>query len=157
MSESGQAQEAFTIGEVAERTGLSVHALRYYERENLLVGPVRRTSGGRRTYTAADIEWLRYAVKLRESGMPLTDLAQLAALVRQGPGNENERLQILDTHLHRIERQIQALEQSRALIEWKVGFYGDHLRAGSATGLWDPTQDDRTTPSHVNNVMADNT
>ncbi|WP_226352121.1 MerR family transcriptional regulator [Pseudonocardia sp. ICBG601] len=124
MSESGQAQEMFTIGEVAERTGLSVHALRYYERENLLVSPVRRTADGRRTYTAADIEWLRYGVKLRESGMPLTDLAQLAALVRQGPGNENERLRILDAHLHRIEGQIEALEQSRALIQWKEAYSG---------------------------------
>ncbi|WP_208630234.1 MerR family DNA-binding transcriptional regulator, partial [Amycolatopsis kentuckyensis] len=41
------------IGEVAERTGLSVHALRFYEREGLLVGPVPRTVGGRRRYTTA--------------------------------------------------------------------------------------------------------
>ncbi|GGQ57682.1 hypothetical protein GCM10010216_19200 [Streptomyces flaveolus] len=38
--------ESLSIREVAERTGLSVHALRCYEREGLLVGPVRRTSGG---------------------------------------------------------------------------------------------------------------
>ncbi|MBU1800696.1 MAG: MerR family transcriptional regulator [Actinobacteria bacterium] len=156
MGDTRHPQETFTIGDVAERTGLSVHALRYYERENLLIGPVQRTPGGRRTYTTADIEWLQYGVKLRESGMPLADLARLAALVRLGPGNEDERLQILDEHLHRIESQIQALEESRALIKWKVGYYGDHLQAGSATGLWDPTQARRTDPTDVDNVMTRN-
>ncbi|WP_246396282.1 MerR family DNA-binding transcriptional regulator [Actinomadura luteofluorescens] len=36
---------------VAEQTGLSVHALRFYAREGLMVGPVQRTIGGRRRYT----------------------------------------------------------------------------------------------------------
>jgi len=49
-------EEWLSIGEVAERTGLSVHALRFYEREGLLVGPVRRTAGGRRRYTGLDVD-----------------------------------------------------------------------------------------------------
>lgn len=139
MDHSEPAESTFAIGEVAERTGLSVHALRFYERENLLLGPVRRTSSGRRVYSAADVEWLLYGVRLRASGMPLADLARLTALVRQGPGNEAQRLELLSEHLRRIEDQIQTLEESRALIEWKVEIYGEHLRAGSAVGLWDPT------------------
>lgn len=139
MTTAAQRQETFTIGEVAERTGLSVHALRYYEHQELLIGPVRRTSGGRRAYTAVDVDWLRICVRLRESGMPLADLTRFAALVRQGPGNEEDRLKLLDEHRERIEAQIQALEECRSLIEWKVGVYTEHLRAGSATGLWDPT------------------
>ncbi|GAB2635996.1 MerR family transcriptional regulator [Gordonia jinhuaensis] len=138
MTTKAQQQETFTIGEVAERTGLSVHTLRYYERQDLLIGPVQRTSGGRRTYTAVDIDWLQICVKLRESGMPLADLTRFATLVRQGPGNEEERLKLLDEHRQRIEAQIHALEECRALIEWKVGVYSEHLQAGTATGLWAP-------------------
>lgn len=138
MTTADQQEETFTIGEVAERTGLSVHALRYYEHQDLLIGPVRRTSGGRRTYTAVDIDWLQICVRLRESGMPLADLTKFAALVRRGPGNEEDRLQILDEHRQRVEAQIQALEECRSLIEWKVDIYTEHLQAGSATGLWDP-------------------
>ncbi|WP_313566889.1 MerR family transcriptional regulator [Mobilicoccus sp.] len=138
-------QETFTIGEVADRTGLSVHALRYYEREDLLIGPVRRTAGGRRAYSPVDVDWLRILVKLRESGMPLADLTRFAALVRQGPGNEEDRLRLLEDHRLRVEAQIAALEECRSLIEWKVGVYTEHLRTGSATGLWDPAT---TTPDH---------
>jgi DNA-binding transcriptional MerR regulator len=140
MTIDAQQQETFTIGEVSERTGLSVHALRYYERQDLLIGPVQRTSGGRRIYTTVDIDWLQICVKLRESGMPLADLTRFAALFRQGPGNEDEQLKLLDEHRQRIEAQIHALEEYRALILWKVGVYSKHLQAGTAAGLWDPGQ-----------------
>jgi DNA-binding transcriptional MerR regulator len=128
-----------SIGDVAEQTGLSVHALRFYEREGLLVGPVRRTSGGRRRYSASDVDWLLICVKLRESGMPLADLRQFAELVRHGPGNEAERLRLLEAHRRRVDAQIQALEECRSVITWKVGVYADHLARGKAEGLWDPT------------------
>ncbi|GLW17901.1 MerR family transcriptional regulator [Streptomyces sp. NBRC 13847] len=131
--------EQLSIGEVAERTGLSVHALRFYEREGLLVGPVQRTAGGRRRYTTADVDWLLICVRLRESGMPLADLKRFAELVRHGSGNEAERLQLLDAHQQRVEAQIQALEECRSVIAWKVGVYAEHLARGEAGGLWDPT------------------
>ncbi|KRD06648.1 MerR family transcriptional regulator [Mycobacterium sp. Root265] len=131
--------QPLSIGEVAERTGLSVHALRFYEREGLLVGPVRRTTGGRRQYATVDVEWLQICVKLRESGMPLADLRRFAALVRQGPGNEAERLELLDGHRRRVDTQIQALVECREVIVRKVDIYADHLNRGQADGLWDPT------------------
>jgi hypothetical protein len=63
--------KGLTIGQVAERTGLSVHALRFYEREGLLASEVERTPDGRRVYDEDDLEWLDLCVKLRSSGMPL--------------------------------------------------------------------------------------
>lgn len=47
MRSAGTHGDLLSIGEVAARTGLSVHALRFYEREALLAGPVRRTPGSR--------------------------------------------------------------------------------------------------------------
>ncbi|WP_432584476.1 MerR family transcriptional regulator [Streptomyces sp. HD1123-B1] len=139
MATSETPADPLSIGEVAERTGLSVHALRFYEREGLLVGPVQRTSGGRRRYTAFDVDWLLICVKLRESHMPLADLKRFAELVRRGPGNEAERLQLLDAHRQRVDAQIQALEECRSVITWKVDVYAEHLARGEAEGLWAPT------------------
>ncbi|MBV2152378.1 MerR family transcriptional regulator [Kitasatospora sp. SUK 42] len=144
MAGEGGRTEALGIGEVAARTGLSVHALRFYEREGLLVGPVGRTAGGRRRYTTLDVEWLHVCIRLRESGMPLADLRRFAELVRQGPGNEAERLSLLNAHQQRVDEQIRALEECRSVIAWKVGVYAEHLARGEATGLWDPTA--RTRP-----------
>ncbi|WP_399885500.1 MerR family transcriptional regulator [Streptomyces sp. BBFR51] len=139
MTSGEAAVQWLSIGAVADRTGLSVHALRFYEREGLLVGPVERTSGGRRRYTSFDVDWLLICVKLRSSGMPLADLKHFAELVRQGPGNESERLRLLDAHQRRVDAQIQALEECRSVIAWKVGVYAEHLARGEAGGLWDPT------------------
>lgn len=131
--------QGLSIGEVAERTGMSVHALRYYEQQQLLIGPVSRTTGGRRIYMPVDVDWLQICVKLRESGMPLAELKHFAELVRLGPGNEDERLALLDAHRQRVDSQIQALQECREVIEWKVDIYNRHLRDGEAKGLWDPT------------------
>ncbi|MEU9592356.1 MerR family transcriptional regulator [Streptomyces sp. NPDC048193] len=139
MATAATRAETLSIGEVAERIGLSVHALRFYEREGLLVGPVQRTAGGRRRYTTTDVDWLLICVKLRESGMPLADLKRFAELVRHGAGNEVERLRLLEGHQQRVEAQIQALEECRSVIAWKVGVYAEHLARGAAGGLWDPT------------------
>lgn len=129
----------YTIGEVAEAIGLSVHALRFYEREGLLIEPVERTSSGRRRYSQTNVDWLRICTRLRESQMPLADLKRFAALVRKGPGNESERLALLDAHRARVDAQMQALEQARDIITWKTQIYETKLRDGDAEGLWDPT------------------
>src|SRR3954451_14991221 len=94
------------IGEVAELTGLTVHALRYYEREGLLLTQhVTRGAGGHRRYTPLDVKWLALCIKLGASGMPLAQIRRYAALVREGPGNEQERLELLREQQARVERQ----------------------------------------------------
>lgn len=128
-----------SIGEVAEAVGMSVHALRFYEHEGLLVGAIKRTAGGRRRYAQVDIDWLQICTKLRESGMPVAELQRFAALVRHGPGNESERLALLDAQRDRVNQQIHALEQARNVIERKTDIYRQHIRDGNAVGLWDPT------------------
>ena len=47
----------YTIREVCEKTGLTAHTLRYYEKEKLLPS-VGRSAGGFRQYTDEDMETL---------------------------------------------------------------------------------------------------
>jgi DNA-binding transcriptional MerR regulator len=77
---------SLSIGQVAERTGLSVHTLRFYEREGILTDPVRRGLNGHRLYSEDDVEWLSICTRFRASGMPLTAIRRYVDLVRQGPG-----------------------------------------------------------------------
>ncbi|WP_345495479.1 MerR family transcriptional regulator [Nocardia callitridis] len=128
-----------SIGEVAAQTGLSVHALRFYEREELLIGGVVRTAGGRRRYTLMDVEWLRICIRLRESGMPLAQLRQFAALVRDGPGNERQRLALLQEHENHIRAQLSALQHCLEIVRYKVGVYQEHISNDTTRGVWDPT------------------
>lgn len=118
---------SLSIGQVAERTGLSVHALRFYEHEGLFVNPVRRGPGGRRVYSQGDVDWLTVCIILRASGMPLPALRRYADLVRQGAGNEEERLTLLREHQGHVTTQIGRLTECLDLIRFKVGVYEDLL------------------------------
>ncbi|MER6251606.1 MerR family transcriptional regulator [Streptomyces sp. NPDC001584] len=129
-----------SIGEVAQRSGLSVHALRFYEREGLFANPVRRLSNGRRVYHEEDLEWLAVCTKLRSSGMPLAMIRQYVDLARQGPGNEHERLQLLRRHERHVETQIRELQDTLDVMRHKVRIYEDHVARGEADRLWNPSR-----------------
>lgn len=114
-----------SIGQVAERTGLSVHTLRFYERERIFANPVRRGPGGRRVYSEDDVDWLTLCIFLRASGMPLPSIRRYTELVREGTGNEVERLNLMRQHRERVNAKIQELTKSLDLINYKVGVYED--------------------------------
>ncbi|MFC6019411.1 MerR family transcriptional regulator [Plantactinospora solaniradicis] len=120
-------ETALTIGQVAERTGLSAHTLRFYEREGILAHAVRRDGGGRRVYTEHDVDWLTVCVILRASGMPLPAIRRYTELVTAGAGNEAERLTLMRQHRERVTSQIAQLTRSLDLINYKVGVYEDIL------------------------------
>jgi DNA-binding transcriptional MerR regulator len=130
-------EEDLGIGEVARRTGLSVHALRFYEREGLMLSQhVARGTGGHRRYSPQDVNWLRICIKLRASGMPLAKIRRFAELVREGPGNEQERLELLREQQRRVENQLAELEECLRIITRKVGVYEHQLADGTAQDLW---------------------
>ena len=129
-------EESFGIGEVSELTGIGIDALRFYEREGLLVGPVRRDPGGRRRYSALEVEWLRMCARLRGTGMPVPDIRRYVELVRTGEGNEAERLALLAAHQHRVEGQLAELASARDAIAAKVDLYATRLAAGTAGESW---------------------
>ena len=128
------------IGDVAERTGLSVHALRFYEREGLMLSEhVTRGTGGHRRYTPMDVKWLVLCIKLRASGMPLAQIRRYARLVREGPGNEQQRLDLLREQQARVEHQLADLQECLQIITRKVGIYEQHLADGTTQDPWDVT------------------
>ena len=130
-------EEELGIGEVVRRTGLSVHALRFYEREGLLLSPrVARGAGGHRRYSQQEVHWLRICIKLRRSGMPLAKIRRFAELAREGPGNEPERLELLREHQRHVENQLAELEECLQTISRKVGVYEQHLADGTAQDLY---------------------
>lgn len=114
-----------SIGQVAERTGLSVHALRFYEREGLLAEPIRRDPGGRRVYSEDDLEWLDLCIMLRATGMPLPDVRSYTDLVKAGDGNAAQRIDLLRRHEQRVLAQMDQLSNCLDLVRFKISCYGD--------------------------------
>ena len=70
-----------TIAEAAERSGLTSHTLRYYERDGLMLFPVERSSTGHRRYTERDLTWIELVSRLRATGMPIRDVRRSSPVV----------------------------------------------------------------------------
>jgi DNA-binding transcriptional MerR regulator len=132
-------QRNLGIGEVAQQTGLSVHALRFYEHEGLMLTQhIARGTGGHRRYSRNDVNWLRICTKLRASGMPLAKIRRLAELVREGPGNEHQRLELLREQQQNVENQLAELAECHRIISRKVGIYEQQLADDTAQNLLTP-------------------
>ncbi|MCM3213218.1 MerR family transcriptional regulator [Niallia taxi] len=70
-----------TISEVAEKTGISPHTLRSYEKEGL-VPTVYRDHNGIRIYEDYYLEWLSFRVCLRSTNMPLSEMKKYVELTQ---------------------------------------------------------------------------
>ena len=115
---------SLTIAETAERTGLTAHTLRYYERDGLMLS-VDRSATGHRRYTEDDLEWIGMITRLRRTGMPIRDVRRYAELVRTGDGTEAERLEILQRHRDLVREQLEETQRHLALIDRKITWYAD--------------------------------
>jgi DNA-binding transcriptional MerR regulator len=116
-----------TIAETAERTGLTTHTLRYYERDGLMLGEVDRSASGHRRYTEHDLGWIEMITRLRSTGMPIREVRAYAALVRAGDGNWEERLDLLRAHRVRVLAQLAEVTEHLGAIDRKIGLYTDRL------------------------------
>jgi DNA-binding transcriptional MerR regulator len=70
--------------------------------------------------------------------MPIAVIKKFAGLVRSGPGNEPERLALLQEHEQSVRDRIAELNACLDVIHGKVVAYEKHLREGTAVGLWAP-------------------
>jgi DNA-binding transcriptional MerR regulator len=122
------ASTQLTIAEVAERTGLSRHTLRYYERDGLMLG-VDRAGSGHRRYSEHDLGWIELITKLRATGMPIREVRRYAELVRAGDGNEGERLVLLRAHRERVRAQLDAMAGYLNAIDTKISYYAGATEA----------------------------
>ena len=130
--------EGVTIAEAAALTGVSVHTLRYYERAGLVVSPVNRTATGRRRYHPLDLKWITVCTKLRATGMSISGIRHYAELVAAGPGNENERLELLEAHRAEVVAKLAEIQESLQVIDHKIDVYRGAIAAGEADTLWAP-------------------
>jgi DNA-binding transcriptional MerR regulator len=120
-----------TIAEAAELAGISAHTIRYYERAGLLA-PIERTESGHRRFAAEDIEWIVVITKLRATGMPIRRIREYAELVREGDGNELERLALLESHREEVLRRLDEVQQNLELVDYKIALYRKRLDRSKA-------------------------
>lgn len=121
----------YSIQEVSSRTGLSAHTLRYYEKEGILTN-IHRTAGGIRYYTDEDMETLLLVCCLKETGMPLSEIAVFIRLTCQGDPSLPVRCDILRRHREKILEQIHQTQQHLERITRKLAYFSEQEQLYSA-------------------------
>jgi DNA-binding transcriptional MerR regulator len=119
-----------TIREVAERTGITTHTLRYYERVGI-VQPIARARSGHRRYGPDDLRWLELVKRLHATDMPIRRMLEYARLARRGDSTVAARRALLDAHRTDVQAKLEHLTSTLALIDAKLAMY-DRALAGEA-------------------------
>ncbi len=103
-------QELLRVGDLADRTGVSVRALHHYD-EIGLVSPRRRSAAGHRLYSGADVARLLRVQSLRQLGFSLDEIKRCL----DEPGFEP--VAVLDLHIARLREQTAEAERLCARLE----------------------------------------
>jgi MerR family transcriptional regulator, repressor of the yfmOP operon len=123
------------IGEVAEMLQVTTRTIRYYE-EFGIMAPPQRLDGGMRVYAKEDITRLKFILKLKELGISLKEMQELADIYRLHKDSDKimPRLQeILDHHIRKIDEKITKLSSLRQDIVGYRGRISDILKEQNRT------------------------
>ena len=107
--------ELVQIGQVAERTGLSLRTIRFYE-ENGLVVPTDRTGGGVRLYGEDDVARLEVIKRMKPLGFTLEEMKDLLAVLDALQGAEDATA-AAELRAHLAVLRASAVERRAKLIE----------------------------------------
>lgn len=122
--------KGYSIGQAAEKTGLSPHTLRYYEKEGLLPF-LQKSASGLRVFSQNDLNWLAMIECLKETGMPLKGIKQYIDWFIEGDNTLPQRLDMFKLQEKKIKEQLMQLQKNLDKIRYKIKLYTEAVRVGS--------------------------
>lgn len=123
--------QGLSVAQMATLTGVSADTLRYYERAGL-IARVTRNAGNQRRYQQSDVEWIRFLLRLRETGMPIAGMRRYAALRERGESTVAERMELLHDHQQRLRDQLRVLRAHDRALDHKIATYAQMLADSDA-------------------------
>lgn len=118
----------YTIKQVSEKTNLSPHVLRFYEREGIL-SQINRSESGIRHYSDEDLEWLGLVCCLKNTGMSLKQIKAFMDLSAKGRETLGRRCEMLIEHKRSVETQIEEMKKHLKKVSHKIAFFTEQHQA----------------------------
>lgn len=120
----------YTIKQVAEKLGVTVSTLRYYDKEGLLPF-IDKKENGTRIFKDEDFNGLAIISCMKSSGVPIKDIKKYMDLCAEGDSTLEERMQIFLERKEFVEKQIEELNNVMKTIEHKIWYYEIAIEAGT--------------------------
>ncbi len=109
-----------SIGDLADRTGLAVSAIRYYETKGLIAP--ERNAGGQRRFMRSDIRRLSFIMIAQQFGFSLPQIeAELRQLPNSRPPNKTDWARISTRFRDVLNAKIETLERLRDNLDGCIG------------------------------------
>ena len=109
--------ESYRIGEIAQQAGISVEAVRYYERIGVL-GTAPRTGRGIRRYPHEAIERIRFVKQAQQNGLTLAEIRELITLKeRAGARRCRQVQQLLSAKIAQLDEQRAQIDEFRRTLQ----------------------------------------
>lgn len=120
----------YTVGEMAKKMNVAPSTLRYYDKEGLLPF-VERTNGGIRMFSDSDFELLALIECLKKTGMPIKDIKIFVDWCIEGDSTIEKRLELIDKRRKAVEEQIEQLQETLEILDYKHWYYETARKAGT--------------------------
>lgn len=121
------AEKEYQIGELSKLLGLSVHTLRYYEKEGLIVP--RKGNRNIRFYSEEDRLWLEFLIHMKETGMSIVDMKTYTQLRKSDNYNPEILLNILIKHKEEVVEKIAVYQKNLEIINEKIAVYKEEVNS----------------------------
>ena len=108
----------YSVKEVAEIFGVSVHTIRFYDDCGLIPSVIRDNSKNRK-FTDESLEWIFICITLRKTGLSIKDVKNYVDLFQKGESTLKERFNLMIRQKNKILSEIEDLKKSLQLIEKK--------------------------------------
>lgn len=131
----------YSIGEVANATGIAISTLRYYDREGMFPY-MERSSGGIRVFSDKEIDTLRVIECLKSSGMSIKAIKEFLIWCQEGDSSLDKRREMFHTRLEEVEKQIEELQATKNMLRYKCWYYDTALAAGTEDAVKDLSDDE---------------
>ena len=112
----------YSIGEVAQMTGIAISTLRYYDREGMFPN-ITRSNGGIRIFSEKEINTIRVIECLKTTGMSIKEIKEFLGWCQEGDSSLQKRREMFYKRLEEVKKQIEALQNTMNILKYKCWYY----------------------------------
>lgn len=139
----------YSIGELAKIVGMTIHGLRFYEKEGLIV-PKRK--GKNRVYSEEDKLWIEFLVHMKETGMSLHDMKKYIDLRKQENPPLNELMDVLLERREKVRKKLLIYQKNLTILDKKIDVYQQEIQDAEGKDLFDSFVENYDKNSHLPKV-----
>jgi DNA-binding transcriptional MerR regulator len=120
----------YTIRQVAEKMGVTIPTLRYYDKEGLLPF-IDKKPDGTRVFKDEDFKVLYIITCMKKSGMAIKDIKRFMDFCQEGDSTLQERLEVFLERKEAVQKQMEELNNIMEIINHKIWYYETAIEAGT--------------------------